>query len=862
MSSWVGDFRTGKTIRKMFNSNAVAGESITLATNGTVSVYKDGGTTQSTTGVTFTEDFDSLTGVHLVAVDTSADGTFYSAGSDFEVVLSGATIDGKSINATLFSFSLQNRSALMPTTDGRLLDVSAGGEAGVDWANVGSPTTTLNLSGTTIGVVTDLADGSINAASLASDTITAAKIASDTITAAKIAADAITAAKIADGAIDAGALADNCITAAKIATNAIDSDAIATSAADLIADEVWDELVAGHTAFGTYGQRLQPVWETVATAATANTVTLNTGTQPDDFFNGQMIFITGGTGVGQVRRIVDWVSSTKVITVSPNWTTNPAASSDIVILPDRAESDGSGLTAGAVADSVWDEARADHTTAGTFGQGAASVQGNVTGSIGSVATDGISASSIAADAIGASELAATAATEIASAVWDRARSSHVADGSFGQSLQLIRAGTAQGGAGSSITLDSGASATDDFYLNGLLQIIGGTGVGQARYITDYVGSSKVATVSSAWGTAPDNTSVFVIHPGDAVPGASAPSAATVAAAVWDEARSSHTTSGTFGQGVASVQGNVTGSAASVTGNVGGNVAGSVGSVTGNVGGNVTGSVGSVATNGITATSLDATAGAEIADAVWDEPRTDHVAAGSFGQSLQLIRSGTAQAGASTTITLDASASAINDFYNNTLIEIIGGTGAGQARFISDYVGTSKVATVSEVWSTTPDSSSVFAIESFGAIPGATAPTAAQVADAVWDETRADHTTAGTFGQGAASVQGNVTGTVASVTGNVAGNVTGSVGSLAAQAKADVNAEVVDVLNVDTFAELTGVPAASATFTQMVRWLFLLARNTLTQTATTATIKADNGSTNVATASTSDDGTTFQRSEWS
>jgi hypothetical protein len=43
---------------------------------------------------------------------------------------------------------------LTPTTAGRTLDVSTTGEAGVDWANVGSPTTTLNLSGTTIGTVT------------------------------------------------------------------------------------------------------------------------------------------------------------------------------------------------------------------------------------------------------------------------------------------------------------------------------------------------------------------------------------------------------------------------------------------------------------------------------------------------------------------------------------------------------------------------------------------------------------------------------------------------------------------------------------------------------------------------------------
>ena len=156
MSVYLGDFRTGKTVRKMWNSNAVAGESITRATNGTISVYKDGGATQSTAGVTDTEDFDSLTGVHLVAIDTSADGTFYSAGSDFEAVLSAATIDGKTINATLFSFSLENRSGLMPTTDGRKLDVSAGGEAGIDWANIGSPTSTVGLSGTTVKTATDV----------------------------------------------------------------------------------------------------------------------------------------------------------------------------------------------------------------------------------------------------------------------------------------------------------------------------------------------------------------------------------------------------------------------------------------------------------------------------------------------------------------------------------------------------------------------------------------------------------------------------------------------------------------------------------------------------------------------------------
>lgn len=43
-----------------------------------------------------------------------------------------------------------------PTTSGRSLDVTATGAAGVDWANVENPTTTLDLSGTSIGVATAL----------------------------------------------------------------------------------------------------------------------------------------------------------------------------------------------------------------------------------------------------------------------------------------------------------------------------------------------------------------------------------------------------------------------------------------------------------------------------------------------------------------------------------------------------------------------------------------------------------------------------------------------------------------------------------------------------------------------------------
>lgn len=147
--------------------------------------------------------------------------------------------------------------------------------------------------------------------------------------------------------------------------------------------------------------------------------------------------------------------------------------------------------------------------------------------------------------------------------------------------------------------------------------------------------------------------------------------AEIADAVWDEARAGHVAAGSFGEGVASVQGSVTGSVASVVGNVGGDVTGNIGgSLNGNVVGNVQGSVNTVtgdvqgdvvgnlggniigdllgevaaiATGGITAGSiaadaigsseLAASAVAEIADAVWDEAKAGHVTAGSFGEGV-------------------------------------------------------------------------------------------------------------------------------------------------------------------------------------------------------------------------------------
>lgn len=69
-------------------------------------------------------------------------------------------------------------------------------------------------------------------------------------------------------------------------------------------------------------------------------------------------------------------------------------------------------------------------------------------------------------------------------------------------------GTAQSGTSTTIVLATGASSTDDAYNGMYVTITGGTGSGQVRFITDYVGSTRTATVNSAWATNPNNTSTY------------------------------------------------------------------------------------------------------------------------------------------------------------------------------------------------------------------------------------------------------------------------------------------------------------------------------------------------------------------
>ena len=102
-------------------------------------------------------------------------------------------------------------------------------------------------------------------------------------------------------------------------------------------------------------------------------------------------------------------------------------------------------------------------------------------------------------------------------------------------------------------------------------------------------------------------------------------------------------------------------------------------------------------------------------------------------------------------------------------------------------------------------------------------------------------------------------TVTAVTGLTAANLDAAISTRATPAQ--VNTEVVDALNVDTYAEPgQGAPGATITLAAKINYLYKAWRNKYTQTATEYKLYADDTTTVDQKAAVSDDATTLTRGE--
>lgn len=308
--------------------------------------------------------------------------------------------------------------------------------------------------------------------------------------------------------------------------------------------------------------------------------------------------------------------------------------------------------------------------------------------------------------------------------------------------------------------------------------------------TAQIGVNVVNAAGTAWGSGAITSGVFATGAitataiaADAI-GASelATDAVTeIAAGVWNSARATYTAAGSFGQGVASVQGNVTGSVASVTAGV---------TVTTNNDKTGYSLTQAFPTN---FSSLAITVGGAVTVGT-NNDKTGYSLTQTFPtnfSSLAITAGGAVTAGT------------VSDKTGYSL------TQAFPANFSSMSISVGGAVTTADPWATS--------------VPGA-------------------------YGAGTA---GYVLGT----------NLDATVSSRSTVTTSQVNAEVVDALNVDTYAEPgSGAPSATISLAQKIGYLYKAFRNKVTQTSTEYKLFADDEITVNQKATVSDDGTTFTRGE--
>ena len=113
MIPYIGDFAEDEEIYHYFNTfdsnDPSASVTATDLADADIFVYKDGSVTDIVTdGATVVLNFDGRTGLHKITIATNAHAD-YSVGSDYMVMVNGITVDAATINAGLFTFSIENR---------------------------------------------------------------------------------------------------------------------------------------------------------------------------------------------------------------------------------------------------------------------------------------------------------------------------------------------------------------------------------------------------------------------------------------------------------------------------------------------------------------------------------------------------------------------------------------------------------------------------------------------------------------------------------------------------------------------------------------------------------------------------------
>ena len=319
----------------------------------------------------------------------------------------------------------------------------------------------------------------------------------------------VTDALVADGL-------DHLVSAAVIGTDIANNSIIAQLVGDDVTadwdtyDNTTDSLEAlrnrGDAAWTTgSGTGLTALASGTAQSGGATTIQLASGESfANDEPNGNTICVNGGTGAGQCRTILDYVSATDTATVAPAWITNPAADSTYEMI------------LGSVNVDAWNGADVSALNDVSTAQ----VNTEIDTALADIGLDHLISATVTGTDVANNSIIAQMVADDVTADWDtfdntadslealRNRGDAAWTTGSGTGLTALATGTAQSGGATSIQLASGEAFANDEPNGNTICVISGTGAGQCRVVTDYVGGTDTATVAPAWITNPASGSGY------------------------------------------------------------------------------------------------------------------------------------------------------------------------------------------------------------------------------------------------------------------------------------------------------------------------------------------------------------------
>lgn len=317
-----GMVRPGSTLYVYFDTFAAAtGAPITM-TNfavGDIKIYKNGSTTErsSTSGFTLLDtdgvDLDGITGIQGFSIDLSdnSDAGFYVAGARYQIVVSTVTIDSQTVSFIAGSFQIGYPQAILNTTIATLASQTS-------FTLTAGPAEDDALNGCEV-LIHDIASAVQIGRAIVQDYTGSTK----TVT-------------LAAGATFTVAAGDNIAVMLSALQPTVKGRTLGVSASG-VGDADAVALYGDAWAAAKLSAWMQACeFGTCQTGSTSTTIKLGlVSSSVNNFYKG-IVYIYGGTGVGQARMLSGtYVGATKVANLAEgeSWTTTPDNTSTFLYIP-------------------------------------------------------------------------------------------------------------------------------------------------------------------------------------------------------------------------------------------------------------------------------------------------------------------------------------------------------------------------------------------------------------------------------------------------------------------------------------------------------------------------------------------------